>query len=112
MPVPLRAGEILKERYKIRRIIGQGGMGAIYLADDTRFSNRVCVLKEMLDNFSDDEQRDIATSNFLREADMLANLNHDGIPEVYDRFSEGNRHYLVMEYIKGIDRNKYVLRTR
>lgn len=99
----LKNGTLLQNRYKITKLIGQGGMGAIYLADDTRFSNRVCVLKEMLDNFPDDEQRKIATSNFLREADMLANLHHDGIPEVYDRFSEGNRHYLVMEYIQGTD---------
>lgn len=99
----LTPGTMLQIRYKITKLIGQGGMGAIYLADDTRFSNRVCVIKEMLDNFTDEEQRTIATSNFLREADMLASLHHDGIPEVYDRFSEGNRHYLVMEYIQGID---------
>ena len=99
----LAPGAILQSRYKITKLIGQGGMGAIYLADDTRFSNRVCVIKEMLDHFTDEEQRAIATSNFLREADMLSSMHHEGIPEVYDRFSEGNRHYLVMEYIQGID---------
>jgi tRNA A-37 threonylcarbamoyl transferase component Bud32 len=99
----LKPNAVLQGRYKITKLIGQGGMGAIYLADDTRFSNRVCVLKEMLDHFNDDEQRKLATSNFLREADMLSTMHHDGIPEVYDRFSEGNRHYLVMEYIQGID---------
>ncbi|MBC7476015.1 MAG: protein kinase [Candidatus Sericytochromatia bacterium] len=99
----LTPGTLLQSRYKITKLIGQGGMGAIYLADDTRFSNRVCVAKEMLDHFTDEEQRNIATSNFLREADMLSSMHHDGIPEVYDRFSEGNRHYLVMEYIQGTD---------
>lgn len=99
----LAPGAILQTRYKITKLIGQGGMGAIYLADDTRFSNRVCVIKEMLDHFTDEEQRAIATTNFLREADMLSSMHHEGIPEVYDRFSEGNRHYLVMEYIQGID---------
>jgi len=94
---------ILQDRYRITKLIGQGGMGAIYQADDTRFSNRVCVLKEMLDNFTDLEQRDIAVKNFLREADVLASLHYHGIPEVYDRFSEGNRHYLVMEYINAFD---------
>ncbi|MFN8577563.1 MAG: serine/threonine-protein kinase [Candidatus Sericytochromatia bacterium] len=94
---------ILQNRYKITKLIGQGGMGAIYLADDTRFSNRVCVIKEMLDHFTDEEQRATATTNFLREADMLSSMHHEGIPEVYDRFSEGNRHYLVMEYIQGQD---------
>ena len=99
----LPAGTTLQDRYKITKLIGQGGMGAIYIADDTRFSNRVCVIKEMLDNFTDFEQRDLAVKNFLREADVLASLHYHGIPEVYDRFSEGNRHYLVMEYINGGD---------
>lgn len=99
----LKPNVMLQARYKITKLIGQGGMGAIYLADDTRFSNRVCVIKEMLDHFNDEDQRKLATSNFLREADMLSSMHHDGIPEVYDRFSEGNRHYLVMEYIQGID---------
>lgn len=99
----LKPNMVLQSRYKITKLIGQGGMGAIYIADDTRFSNRVCVIKEMLDHFTDEEQRRIATTNFMREADMLSNMHHEGIPEVYDRFSEGNRHYLVMEYIQGID---------
>jgi serine/threonine protein kinase len=102
-PALLPENAVLQGRYQITRLIGQGGMGAIYLADDLRFARRVAVIKEMLDHFSDPEQRRIATSNFDREAEMLANLKHPGIPEVYDRFTEGNRHYLVMEYIDGAD---------
>ncbi|PIQ24415.1 hypothetical protein COW36_24500 [bacterium (Candidatus Blackallbacteria) CG17_big_fil_post_rev_8_21_14_2_50_48_46] len=102
-PALLPENAVLQGRYQITKLIGQGGMGAIYLADDLRFSRRVAVVKEMLDHFADPEQRRIATSNFDREAEMLANLKHPGIPEVYDRFTEGNRHYLVMEYIDGSD---------
>lgn len=102
-PTLLPANSVLQGRYHITRLIGQGGMGAIYLADDSRFSQRVAVVKEMLDHFTDPEQRRIATENFDREAEMLANLTHPGIPEVYDRFTEGNRHYLVMEFIDGDD---------
>lgn len=102
-PAPLPPNTVLQGRYQITKRIGQGGMGAIYLADDLRFSQRVAVVKEMLDHFTDSEQRRMATTNFDREAEMLANLNHVGIPEVYDRFTEGNRHYLVMEYINGAD---------
>ena len=47
MPVPLKAGEVLRNRYKIHRVIGQGGMGCIYLADDIRLSGRQCALKEV-----------------------------------------------------------------
>jgi len=47
MPTPLKSGLVLRERYKIRRIIGQGGMGSIYLADDLRLEGRSCALKEV-----------------------------------------------------------------
>ena len=47
MSTPLKTGEILRERYTIRRIIGQGGMGSIYLADDLRLEGRLCALKEV-----------------------------------------------------------------
>lgn len=102
-PAPLPPNTVLQGRYQITKRIGQGGMGAIYLADDLRFSQRVAVVKEMLDHFTDSDQRRAATNSFDREAEMLANLKHVGIPEVYDRFTEGNRHYLVMEYINGSD---------
>lgn len=108
-PTLLPENAVLQGRYQITKLIGQGGMGAIYLADDLRFSRRVAVIKEMLDHFTDPEQRRIATSNFDREAEMLANLKHPGIPEVYDRFTEGNRHYLVMEYIDGADLEQRLL---
>jgi serine/threonine protein kinase len=99
----LAPSTLLQDRYRITQLLGQGGMGAVYLANDTRFSSKVCVVKEMLDHFHDPEQREIATQNFYREADLLANLKHNSIPEVYDRFTESNRHYLVMEYINGTD---------
>jgi serine/threonine protein kinase/ABC-type branched-subunit amino acid transport system substrate-binding protein len=99
----LQAETMLQNRYRITQLLGQGGMGAIYLAIDTRFSSRTCVIKEMLDHFNDPEQRAQATESFHREADFLASLRHPGIPEVYDRFTESNRHYLVMEYINGVD---------
>lgn len=99
----LVSGSILQDRYRITQLLGQGGMGAIYLATDTRFSSKTCVIKEMLDHFTDPEQRAQATESFHREADLLATFKHPGIPEVFDRFTEANRHYLVMEYINGTD---------
>lgn len=99
----LSPSSMLQDRYRITQLVGQGGMGAVYLANDTRFSSKVCVVKEMLDHFSDEEQRETAMQNFYREADLLANLKHNSIPEVFDRFTESNRHYIVMEYINGVD---------
>lgn len=110
-PTLLPPNTVLQGRYRITKLVGQGGMGAVYLAEDKRFSNRISIVKEMLDHFSDPVQREIATKNFAREADMLAKLRHEGIPEVYDRFDEGNRHYLVMEYIEGTDLEQKLLQN-
>lgn len=104
MPVPLRAGEILKERYKIRRIIGQGGMGSIYLTDDARLEGRLCALKEVFhDPAMDDDLRHQAREQFMREATVLARLDYPNLPKVSDFFSIDERDYLVMDFVPGRD---------
>ena len=47
MPIPLKTGEVLRERYRVQERIGQGGMGNIYQADDLRLEGRKCALKEV-----------------------------------------------------------------
>jgi serine/threonine protein kinase len=101
---PLRPGDTFQGgRYQILRPLGRGGMGAIYLADDTRLVRR-CVLKEMLPDYTSPEDRQKAETDFQREARTLALLNqpgHPNIPEIFDYFIEKGRHYLVMKYIGG-----------
>ncbi len=113
MPVPLKAGEVLRGRYKIRRIIGQGGMGSIYLADDLRLEGRLCALKEVEHDRSlpMDLMRE-ARDQFLREATVLARLDHPNLPKVSDFFSIGNRDYLVMDYVPGKDLRALMLEAR
>jgi len=98
---PLEAGTLLQGRYKIARLLGGGGMGMVYLANDQRLANRPCALKEMVDHFIDQAQRIEANDYFAREADTLAQLKHQAIPAITDRFELANRHYLVMEYVEG-----------
>ncbi|HEY6417391.1 MAG TPA: protein kinase [Candidatus Binataceae bacterium] len=98
---PLAAGTVLQNRYKIERLLGGGGMGMVYLAHDQRLANRWCALKEMVDHFIDPQQRIEANDYFAREADTLAQLKHQAIPAITDRFDDQNRHYLVMEYVEG-----------
>jgi serine/threonine-protein kinase len=76
-------------------------MGTIYLAQDTRFSTRTCAVKEMLDTFTSPNERADAVRRFEQESDILASLQHPNIINVFDRFTEGQRHYLVMPFIKG-----------
>lgn len=92
----IEAGRILQERYKIDRQIGQGGMGAVYIATDERFGSTVAI-KETL--CMDDNYRKALD----REARLLNSLKHNALPRVTDHFVESNGQFLVMEYIPGED---------
>lgn len=110
---PLKNGEVLRGRYKIRDRIGQGGMGSIYLADDTRLKGRQCALKEVeYDRALPENIRDEARDQFLREATVLARLDHPNLPKVSDFFSNGPRDYLVMDYVPGDDLRTLLLEAR
>jgi serine/threonine-protein kinase len=110
---PLKNGEVLRGRYKIRERIGQGGMGSIYLADDTRLKGRECALKEVeYDRALPENIREEAREQFLREATVLARLDHPNLPKVSDFFSSGPRDYLVMDYVPGNDLRALMLEAR
>lgn len=113
MPVPLKAGEVLRGRYRINRIIGQGGVGSIYLADDLRLEGRQCALKEVEHDrtLPEDLLRE-AREQFLREATVLARLDHPNLPKVSDFFSIGSRDYLSMDYVPGKDLRTLMLEAR
>lgn len=113
MPTPLKAGEVLKDRYKIKRIIGQGGMGSIYLAEDLRLEGRLCALKEVEhDRSLPVEMLKQARGQFLREATVLARLDHPNLPKVSDFFSLGGRDYLLMDFIPGKDLRAVMIEAR
>lgn len=113
MPVPLKAGEVLRGRYRIRRIIGQGGMGSIYLADDLRLEGRQCALKEVENESSGDpELLQKNREQFLREATVLARLDHPNLPKVSDYFSIASRDYLVMDFVPGKDLRTHMIEAR
>jgi outer membrane protein assembly factor BamB len=101
----LPKGAILQDRYEILKVLGLGGMGAVYQARDLRFTGvaRLCALKEMTCTTPDPQVRRLAIQNFEREANILASLNHPTIPKIYDYFTEGTRSYLALEYIEGED---------
>ncbi|GAP07173.1 MAG TPA: serine/threonine protein kinase [Anaerolinea thermolimosa] len=113
MPLPIKTGEVLRGRYKIRRVIGQGGMGCIYLADDLRLEGRNCALKEVeYDRSLPADLLREARDQFLREATVLARLDHPNLPKVSDFFSISSRDYLVMDYVPGKDLRTLILENR
>ncbi len=90
----------LNRRFIILATVGQGGMAAVYRGVDTR-SNRQVAIKEMSqDGLSPDEETE-ALAAFQAEAAMLKRLAHRNLPRVIDIFSDGARHYLVMDFIEG-----------
>ncbi|RME71720.1 MAG: protein kinase [Chloroflexi bacterium] len=101
----LPKGAILQNRYEVIKVLGVGGMGAVYLTRDLRFKGvkRMCAVKEMISTAPDPQVRRLSVQSFEREANILAQLRHPGIPTISDFFTEGIRSYLVMEYVDGQD---------
>jgi tRNA A-37 threonylcarbamoyl transferase component Bud32 len=92
---------LLRGRYLVLQKLAEGGMGAVYLVEDKQLFGRRCVVKEMLPYYSTPAEQQEAENKFRREAELLANLNHPGIPQVYEYFIEQNRYYLVMQFVEG-----------
>jgi hypothetical protein len=100
-PVLLSAGDVLASRYEIVRLLGRGGMGAVYLARDLRLTRAQWAIKEMWADALAALDQDEARQAFEQEANLLASLSHPHLPRVTDFFTENHRQYLVMEYVSG-----------
>lgn len=94
-------------RYVIREKIGSGGFGAVYLAEDTRFSgnNRVAIKQIEMSNET------VAKTSKV-EADLLYNLSHPNLPKVTNCFQEAGASFIVMDYISGEDLAQGLMRRR
>jgi len=117
-------GTVLRDRYQVVSLIGQGGMGAVYLTEDTRLPGRRCAIKEIRlpPGLSGQAWRAQARAQFHREASTLARLDHPHLPKVSDFFSvscplpegdlEAERDYLVMDFVPGTDLIQIVREAR
>ncbi len=92
----LAPNTLLQDRYLVMRLLGQGGMGAVYQATDRKFGNAVAI-KETF--YSDLNLR----KAFSHEARLLNRLRHAALPVVTDYFGIGDKQFLVMQYIPGKD---------
>jgi serine/threonine protein kinase/tetratricopeptide (TPR) repeat protein len=84
-------------RFAIRARLGGGGMGEVYLADDTVLKRRVA-LKRIAPALRSDAR---SRQRLRKEAETASRLNDSGIASVYDVFEEGNEIFIVMEYVEG-----------
>lgn len=122
----LQAGTTLQNgKYKIIRVLGQGGFGITYLAGNTLLDKPVAIKEFFPKDFCGRDNTSHITpgtqnnadtieklkSRFLKEAKNIAKLDHPGIVKIYDIFEENNTAYYVMDYIEGENLNDIVKRN-
>jgi tRNA A-37 threonylcarbamoyl transferase component Bud32 len=90
----------LNGRYLVLGTVGQGGMAAVYRAVDSHSRKQVAIKEMSQDGLAPAEEAE-ALAAFRAEADILQRLRHPNLPRVIERFSDGARHYLVMEFVEG-----------
>lgn len=88
---------LISNRYLIVKHIGKGGMADVYVAID-KVLNREVAIKILKGDLSHDE---VSLERFRREANASTCLSHPNIVDIYDVGDDGDKHYIVMEYIKG-----------
>lgn len=97
----LAPGTVLSGRYCVESVLGQGGMGAVYLAKNQALGDKQVAIKEMRIQTQDLKTHKQAVEQFRQEAKFLAHLEHPNLVGVSDFFEEDGRYYLVMAYVQG-----------
>ncbi len=101
MQQPILSGSILRDRYIVKHVLGQGGMGRTYMAEDMERFNELCVLKEFIPFSSSPESIKKSKELFQREASILYQVKHPQIPEFRATFEASDRLFLVQDYVEG-----------
>ncbi|MBO5452915.1 MAG: Stk1 family PASTA domain-containing Ser/Thr kinase [Clostridia bacterium] len=97
-------GAVLGNRYEVLELVGTGGMANVYKAKCTLL-NRNVAIKVLKEEFKDDEE---IIKRFNIESQAVAGLSHTNIVSVFDVGTEGDLHYIVMEYVEGITLKEYL----
>ena len=96
------------DRYKIESKLGEGGMGVVYKARDTRLDRTVAIKVLPPDTISDPDRK----RRFLQEARAASALNHPGIVTIHDIRSDAGVDFIVMEYVAGRTLDQIIPRDR
>jgi serine/threonine-protein kinase len=97
----LTPGQVLHERYRVIGLLGQGGMAAVYCGHDRSLDRLVAIKQLRPDPLASEKAIQQARQQFLREAQILATLDHPNLPRVTDYFDHDGVEYLVMDYVEG-----------
>ncbi|XGV95954.1 MAG: protein kinase [Leptolyngbya sp. BL-A-14] len=101
MVPPLPSGTVLRQRYLIQQVLGQGGFGRTYLALDQERFNEPCVLKEFIVPYHDGTLIEKSKILFHREASTLYQIQHPQIPRFWAAFEDEQRFFLVQDFVDG-----------
>lgn len=93
------AGTTVGGRYQLIRVIGAGGMSTVWLAMDETLGKQWAVKEIRLSD--DPAEREIITSSFVAEANLIKRFDHVAIPRIVDLVDEGGTLYVVMDYVEG-----------
>jgi len=97
----LQPGIVLKNRYRIDGVLGEGAHGTVYSAADLNIDGTSWAVKEIRECSLPAGERQDVLAHFYREAGILRSLNHTGVPKVVDVFCHDSCHYMVMEHVEG-----------
>ncbi len=101
MQPAISIGTVLQNHYRVVQLLGQGGFGRTYLAEDQGRFNERCAVKEFVPIQGEDKFSDKATQLFQREASVLYQIEHPQIPKFRATFEEEERLFLVQDYVEG-----------
>ena len=106
--MPLAPRHLLNDRYEILALLGQGGMGAVYRAQDLTLGRMVALKERTPDPNGTTHGMSQARAQFRREAQTLAQVSHPNLPHIYDYFSVADSEYIVMDLVEGENLHRLV----
>ena len=101
MESPLPSGTILQNRYHLLNVLGQGGFGRTYLAEDQGRFKELCALKELIPPETGAYALEKSKELFGREATTLYQIKHPQVPQFRANFEQDGRLFLVQDYVEG-----------
>ncbi|WP_199249597.1 serine/threonine-protein kinase [[Phormidium] sp. ETS-05] len=101
MQSPIPTGTSLQNRYRLQQILGQGGFGRTYLAEDRGRFDELCAIKEFIPSQVNPAFGEKARELFQREAAILYQIDHPQIPKFRAHFEQEGRLFLVQDYVAG-----------
>ena len=101
MEPPIPSGTVLQNRYLLISVLGQGGFGRTYLAEDQGRFNEACALKELIPPQAGEFALEKSKELFQREASTLYQIKHPQVPQFRATFAQDGRLFLVQDYVEG-----------